>query len=292
MSIFLQLLFNGLIAGSIYALVASGFSMIYSTNRFMHFAHGATVTVSAYLSYTLFSLWGLNFYLAALLTIILAGLLGFLMHKALFKPLKDRGSSAAVPLIASVGLMILLENLMLFIFGADVKSLNFIKIAKGLEIGGAIITPLQIIIIFSALGLLFALWLFVKYSKLGRVMRAVADNPELAKISGTNTHRIHSWSFIIGSALAGFAAILIALEQNIEPTMCLFLIIAGFTGAIIGGVTSLPGAILGSYLLGLVENFGIWYLPSGFKSAIAFVLLFVFLLWRPTGILGIKRGIK
>jgi len=292
MSIFLQLLFNGLIAGSIYALVASGFSMIYLTNRFMHFAHGATVTVSAYFIYTLFNLWGLNFYLAAILTIVLAGWLGFLMHKLLFKPLKSRGSSTAVLLIASVGLMILLENLMLLIYGADVKSLNFIRISKGLEIFGAVITPLQIIIIISSLVLLGGVWLFIKKSKLGRTMRAVADNPELAEVSGINTHRIHAWSFIIGSSLAGFAAILIALEQNIEPSMGLFLIIAGFTGAIIGGVTSLPGAILGSYLLGLVENFGIWYLPSGFKSAIAFTLLFVFLLFMPNGILGLKRGIK
>lgn len=292
MSIFLQLFFNGLIAGSIYALVASGFSMIYSTNRFMHFAHGATITVSAYLVYTLFDIIGIHFYLASILTIILAGVLGWLMHRLLFKPLKDKGSSAAALLIASVGLMILLENLMLLIFGAGAKSLNFIKVAKGLEIFGAIITPLQLVIVSTSLILLISLWLFVKKSKLGRTMRAVSDNPELAAVSGINTHRIHSWSFVIGSSLAGLAAILIALEQNIEPTMGMVLIVAGFTGAIIGGVKSLPGAVLGSYLLGLVENFGIWYLPSGFRSAIAFVLLFIFLLWMPNGILGLKRGIK
>lgn len=292
MDIFLQLLINGLIAGSIYALVASGFSLIYSTNRFMHFAHGGAITVSAYFIFTFFKLWGINFYIAGILTIIASGALGYLMHIGLYQPLKKRKSSNAVLLIASVGLMIFFENLVLLVYGADVKSLNFIRIAKGMEVFGAIITPLQVVIIISAFALLVGLWAFVRYTKLGKTMRAVADNPELAQVTGINTHRIHSWSFIIGSAIAGFAAILIALEQNIEPTMGLTLIIKGFTGAIIGGVTSLPGSILGSYLLGLVENFGIWYLPSGYKDAIAFVLLFVFLLWRPTGILGINKGNK
>ncbi len=292
MNIFIQLLINGLIAGSIYALVASGFSLIYSTNRFMHFAHGGTITVSAYILLTFFKLAGLNFYLSAILTVISAGILGYLMHAVLYMPLRKRGSSGAILLIASVGLMILLENLMLMIYGADVKSLKFIKIAKGMEIWGAIITPLQLVIIISSVVLLIGMAFFVKKSKLGSTMRAVADNPELAEISGISTSKIQGMSFVIGSAIAGFAAILIGLEQNIEPTMGLSLIIKGFTGAIIGGVTSLPGSIVGSYLLGLVENFGIWYLPSGYKDAISFVLLFVFLLWRPTGIFGINKGIK
>lgn len=287
-----QLLLNGLIAGSIYALVATGFSLIYSTNRFVHFAHGTTVTVSAYVLLTFFSIIGLNFYVAALLTIAVAALLGWVMYRVLYLPLQRKKSSNAILLVASIGLMILLENLMLLIFGADVKTLNFLMVRKGLEIGGAVITPLQIVIIATALVLLILLWLFISRAKLGKAMRAVADNPELARITGINTERVAAQSFALGSAIAGVAAILVALEQNIEPVMGTGLIIKGFTGAIIGGVTSLPGAVLGSYLLGLVENYGIWWLPSGYKDAIAFVLLFAFLLWRPTGILGINKGVK
>jgi branched-chain amino acid transport system permease protein len=292
MNIFLQLLFNGLIAGSIYALVAAGFSLIYATNRFIHFAHGAMVTASAYFLYWLFVMLGVNFYLASILTVIFAGLLGWLTYVCFYKQLKKKKASNAVLLIASVGLLILLENLMLLLFGADVKTLNFLEINKGFEIGGAIITGLQIMIVVSALILLAGLFIFVRNSKLGKTMRAVADNPSLANILGINSDKIAQISFALGSAIAGFAAILIALEQNIEPTMGLNLIIKGFTGAIIGGATSLPGSILGSYLLGLVENFGIWYLPSGYKDAIAFVLLFLFLLIKPSGILGIRKGIK
>lgn len=290
--IFIQLLINGLIAGSIYALVASGFSLIYSTNRFIHFAHGAVVTVGAYFLLTLFTFWGLNFYVASFFVIILTAFVGWLIYRLLYGPLKKKNASNAILLIASIGLLILLENLILLVFGADVKTLDFIRITKGIDIWGATITPLQIIIIISAILLLIALWLFVKYTKFGRAIRAVSDNPELAMISGINADKIRALGFSIGSGIAGFASILIALEQNLTPTMGLHLIIKGFTGAIIGGITSIPGSVLGSYLLGLVENFGIWYLPSGYKDAIAFILLFIFLLVRPSGILGISKGIR
>ena len=287
-----QLLINGLIAGSIYALIASGFSLIYATNRFVHFAHGTTVTVSAYLLFALFSQFNLPFSVAATLTIVGASALGWLMYLALYRPLKRRGSSNAILLVASIGLMILLENLMLLIFGAGVKTLNYLEVAKGLEFFGAVITPLQIVIIAVAAVLLVSLWVLAQRTKFGITMRAVADDPDLARISGINAERAAVQSFMLGSAIAGLAAILVALEQNIEPVMGTGLVVKGFTGAVIGGVTSLPGAVLGSYILGLAENFGIWFLPSGYKDAIAFVLLFVFLLWRPTGILGLPQGTR
>jgi len=123
-------------------------------------------------------------------------------------------------------------------------------------------------------------------------MRAVSDNKELAAIAGINQKRVSDYSFIIGSVLAGIAGILIGLEQNLEPTMGTTLIIKGFTGAVIGGITSVPASILGSYLLGLAENYGIWFLPSGFKDAIAFAILFLFLLFKPNGLFGFNRGAK
>jgi branched-chain amino acid transport system permease protein len=129
----------------------------------------------------------------------------------------------------------------------------------------------------------------MKKTKLGKAMRAVADNKDVAEVVGISAEKIYSWSFIIGSAIAGIAGILVGLEQNLEPTMGTNLMIKGFTAAIIGGIGSVPGSILGSFLLGLVENFGIWFLPSGYKEAIAFIILFIFLLFRPQGILGIKK---
>jgi branched-chain amino acid transport system permease protein len=289
---FPQLLINGLIAGAIYALVAGGFALIYSTAKFVHFAHGSTVAVASYVLYSLFSQLGLNFWFAIVLTIIFAGIFGWLVNKIIYQPLRKRKASNVILLIASTGLLILIESLLLLIFGADVKTIGFIKIAKGLEMFGAIVTPLQIIIIIVSIILLILLFLFMKKTRLGKAMRAVADNKEVAEIVGISSKKIYSWSFVIGSAIAGVAGILVGLEQNLEPMMGTNLMIKGFTGAIIGGITSVPGAVLGSFLLGLVENFGIWWLPSGYKDAIAFGILFVFLIFRPQGILGIKRNNK
>ena len=292
MSIVIQLLINGLIAGAIYALVASGFSLIYSTCKFIHFAHGATIAFSAYILYFLFSVLGLNFGFAVILSIAFASLLGYGMNFFIYKQLRKQKSSSVILLIASVALLILLESFILLFFGADVKTIGFIKVAKGMEFLGAMITPLQIFIIFSSLILLVGLFFFMKKTKIGKAMRAVSDNKDVAEIVGISSEKIYSWSFIIGSAIAGIAAILISLEQNLEPMMGTSLMIKGFAATIIGGIGSVPGAILGAFLLGLIENFGIWYLPSGYKDAIAFTLLFLFLLFRPQGILGIKRGQK
>ncbi|MFA5967104.1 MAG: branched-chain amino acid ABC transporter permease [Patescibacteria group bacterium] len=289
---FIQILVYGLIAGAIYALVASGFSLIYSTCRFVHFAHGTTVAVAAYILYLLFHQLGFNFWLAAILTVLLTGLFGWLMNATVYEALRKRKASNVILLIASVAILILLESLLLLFFGADVKTIDFLKVSQGLNIGAAIITPLQIVIIAVALVLLIFLFWFMKNTHLGKALRAVSNNRDLAEIVGISSRAIYSWSFIIGSAVAGIAGILVSLEQNIEPTMGTSLIIKGFTGAIIGGIGSVPGAILGSLLLGLAENFGIWFLPSGYKDAIAFVILFLFLIFMPKGILGSKNDNK
>jgi branched-subunit amino acid ABC-type transport system permease component len=286
---FNQLLINGLIAGAIYSLVSSGFSLIYSICKFVHFAHGVVITLSGYFLYFLFSRLGLNFWLSVILSIIFASLLGFLTDKVVYKQLRKRKASDTILLMASVAILIFFESLILIFFGADVKTIGYIKISKGIEIFNAIITPLQIVIIIVSLILLILLFLFMKKTKLGKAMRAVSDNKDVAEALGISSEKIYSWSFIIGSAIAGIAGILVGLEQNLEPTMGTNLMIKGFTAAIIGGIGSVPGSILGSFLLGLVENFGIWFLPSGYKDAIAFIILFIFLLFRPQGILGIKR---
>ncbi len=285
----LQLFINGLIAGAIYALVASGFSLIYSICKFVHFAHGATIAFSAYTLYFLSSMLGLNFGFAVVLSIIIAALLGLAMDIIVYKPLIHRKASSVILLIVSFALLILFESLILLLFGADVKTLGVIKVSKGLDILGAAITPLQLFIIATAIALFVLLFLLMKKTKLGKAMRAVADNKEGAEIVGISSERMYSWAFIIGSAIAGIAAVLVSLEQNLDPMMGSNLMIKGFTGAIIGGIGSVPGAILGSFLLGFAENFGIWFLPSGYKDAIAFVILFIFLLFKPAGILGIEK---
>jgi len=285
-----QLVMNSLIAGSIYALVACGFSLIYTTNRFMHFAHGTTIVAAGYLLYQLFQVLGIPFFAASFVSICLAGMLGLSTYYYLYLPLQKRKASNIVLLIASIGVLIFIENLIQLIFGASVKSIGYIKIARGMDLLGAVITPLQLTIILSSIILLGVLSFLMYKTILGRNMRAVADNPELSSIIGIDHVKVSKYSFLIGSYLAGIAGILIGLEQNLEPTMGTSLMIKGFTGAVIGGVGSVPAAALGSYLLGFAENFGIWYLPSGYKDAIAFILLFLFLLFRPSGMFGREKG--
>lgn len=287
--VFFQLFINGIIAGSIYALVASGFALIYSTNKFVHFGHGGIIAISAYIFYWLFSHFGVNFYLAVISTIAFSILVGWIVFQGVYTPFQKRNASASVLFVASIAILIFLESLVFLLFGADVKVVNFLQTKQGYNILGASITLLQIFIILVSSTLFFIFYLFMKNSKLGRAMRAVSNNKEMAEIVGISSQNISSWSFIIGSAIAGISAILISLEQNIQPTMGTNLIIKGFAGAVIGGIGSVPGAVLGSLLLGLSENFGIWFLPSGYKDAIAFTLLFLFLLFRPQGILGIKQ---
>lgn len=289
MSIIMQLLFNGLIAGAIYSLVASGFSLIYSTCKFVHFAHGATIALSSYALYFLFSMSGLNFWISIVSAIIFASVLGLLINLIVYKQLRKKKASNIILLLASFALLILFESLILILFGADVKTIGYIKVARGIEFLGAIITPLQIAIILISIILLCLLFLFMRKTKIGKAMRAVSNNKDVAEIVGISSEKIYAYSFIIGSAIAGIAGILIGLEQNLEPVMGTNLMIKGFTAAIIGGIGSVSGAVLGAFLLGFAENFGIWYLPSGYKDAIAFVLLFIFLLFRPKGILGIKK---
>ncbi len=284
-----QLFINGLIAGAITALVASGFSLIFSTCKFIHFAHGSTIAFSAYFLYFLFSRLGLNFWLAVILAIAFASFLGWAMNTFVYKKFRKRKASSVILLIASFALLIFLESLILLLFGADVKTIGYLKIAKGIEFFGAIITPLQIFIVLTSFVLLFLLFFFMKKTKTGKAMRAVSDNKDVAEVVGISAEKIYSKVFIIGSSIAGIAGILVGLEQNLEPTMGTGLMIKGFTGAIIGGIGSVPGAILGAFLLGFAENYGIWFLPSGYKDAIAFGILFIFLLARPQGILGRKK---
>jgi len=287
----IQLFINALITGAIYSLVASGFSLIYSTCRFVHFAHGATITLSAYFMYFLFSNLSLDFWLSLIFTIIFASFLGFFMN-FVYKQFRKRKASPFILLMVSFAMLILFESLILIFFGTDIKVFDFIKVSEGLKIFGIIITPLQLFILLTSIILFVLLFLFMKRTKIGKAMRAVADNKDLAEILGISSEKIYLYSFIVSSLIAGVAAVLIGLEQNLWPTMGTNLMIKGFTAAIIGGIGSVPGAILGSFLLGFVENFSVWFLPSSYKDAITFILLFLFLLFRPNGILGVKGGVE
>lgn len=275
-----QFLINGLIIGSIYALVASGFSLIYSVAKFSNFAHGALITLGAYFLYLFFSILGLNFWFSIVLSIILVSLVGLFLNFAIYRKFREKKTNSTILFIVSFNLLILFESLILLLFGADFKTLGYFKLDKGLEFFGVIITPLQIFIIIISIFLFFFLFYFMYRTKIGKAMRAVANNKEVAETVGISSEKIYNLSFIIGSALAGLAAIFVCLEQNIRPMIGTNLMIKGFTASIVGGIGNVPMAVISSFLIGLIENLGIIFLPSSYKDGITFVILFIFLILR------------
>ena len=286
---FQQLLLNGIIAGSIYALVAIGFTVIYRTVKFFHFAHGIVYTAGAYLAYTFFILFHINPIISFILAIILAALLGVAIDRTVYYPLRNKKASNLIFLLASFGVFILLQNLIQLIYGAQILTIRTGAIKEGHHFLGAVITNIQITIIVVSIILMILLWLFIQKTKIGKAMRAVSDDTIAAKVVGINPEKIIRTSFFIGSALAGAAGILISFETNIEPTMGFNALLKGIIASIIGGIGSIPGAVLGGFFLGLAENLGIWKISAGWKDAIAFAILIIFLLIRPSGILGTKR---
>ena len=292
MSLLPQLVLNGVIAGSIYALVALGFTVIYGTVRFFHFAHGAVYAVGAYLAWLAVSRLGLPVLPGLFLACLLAGALGVLIDAAVYRPLRARKAPNLVFLLASFGIFVFLNNALQLAFGADIKSLRTGPVKEGHHVLGAVISDIQIAILIASLILALALILFVKATRLGKAIRAVADDPIAASIVGIHSERIIRTSFFLGSVLAGAAGILVSLETNIEPTMGFNAILKGIIAAVIGGIGSVPGALVGGLFIGLAENLGIWGISAGWKDAIAFAILVAFLLFRPAGIFGRESGTR
>ncbi|MFH1369896.1 MAG: branched-chain amino acid ABC transporter permease [Planctomycetota bacterium] len=285
---------NGIIVGCIYALLALGFAIIYRTVRFFHFAHGVIYASGAYFAYSVLRLAFTQnnspavLILAVLAGVVGAGILGVLIDRLIYKPLRKKKAPNLVFLLASFGIFIFIQNLIQLIFGAQILSIRTGPVKEGHHILGAVITNIQILILVVSVCLCIALWLYIKKAKLGKAMRAVADDPLAASVVGINPERITLVAFAIGSMLAGAAGILVSLETNIEPTMGMNAILKGIIASIIGGIGSIPGAMFGGLFLGLAENLGIWKISAGWKDCIAFVILIVFLLFRPSGIMGVK----
>ncbi len=285
---YLQFILNGVIAGSIYALIAIGFVVIYRTVKFFHLAHGAVYTAGAYFAYTFIRLWHINFLLSFLLSISLSAVLGIAINRLVYSPLRKQHASDLIFLLASFGVFIFIQNLIQLIYGAQILTIRTGPVKEGHHFLGAVITDIQILILIVSLILVIALFFFIQKTKLGKAIRAVSDDMLAANVIGINPENIILTSFAIGSALAGAAGILISFETNIEPTMGFNAILKGIIACIVGGIGSIPGAVLGGYFLGLAENLGIWKISAGWKDSIAFMILILFLLFRPQGILGTK----
>lgn len=298
-----QLIVNGLIAASITLLISLGLTMIFGVLGFINFAHAELAMVGAYLFFLIYGVAKIPLVVGLLLAALGVGLLNLIIERFTFRPV--RKSTPLVPLIISVGVSFALSSIVQLIFGANAKTVHAETLSRQYSVFGAIITETQLAIIAITIVLVVGLFLFLKYTALGKAMRAVADNAEVAEIVGIDVNRTIAWLFFIGGALAGIAGALVSFERNMYPSMGLPLNIAAFAAVIVGGVGSVPGAVIGSLLNNFAETIIIginlpvsWCalfsgsppvtcaVSAGYKSAIAFVIVVLMLLIRPRGILG------
>jgi branched-chain amino acid transport system permease protein len=283
-----QLLVNGIIAGSIYSLVATGFALIYQTTRFFHFAHGAVYTFGAYFAYLCFTQLNIDRWLAYPLACIATMLVGVTLEVSIYKPMRKRKATDLTLLIASLGLYTVLQNIISMVWGDDTKTMRTGEVVEGHEFFGARITDIQIAIVITSIILVTLLAFILAKTKFGKTLRALSNDPDLAKLSGINSDRYIMYAFAIGSFLAAVAAIMISFDTDMTPTMGFNALVMGVIAVIVGGIGSLPGAAVGGLFIGLAQNLGVWKLPSKWQDTIAFVILILFLLFRPYGILGKK----
>lgn len=295
-----QQLVNGLSLGSIYALIALGYTMVYGVLRFINFAHGEVFMVGAFVG--LFThrwlkplLAGLPDIVSACLVLMAAmvvcGLLGIAIEAIAYKPLRNR--SRLTVLITAIGVSLLLSYTGQLFFGSAPRGFpHLIPNATHHLPGGATFTSEQFLVLVVTILLLLALRTIVLRTRMGLAMRALSNNPTAAALMGVNTNTILSFTFGLGSALAGAAGVFFAmLYQAIDPFMGILPGVKAFVAAVLGGIGSIPGAAIGGLMIGLIETFVVGYsntigIPSGYRDAVAFVILIVILLFRPSGLLG------
>lgn len=286
MDIVPQLIVNSIIAGAIYTLVALGFNLIYGTVKFFDLGYGALTAVGGYGTYFLYKQLGLNLYGSVLAAVLVAGLVGVLINWLVYEPLRRRKASSMVMLVASLGVLTAVQAIIAILFTSQFQTLSRASGAQRVfTIATGLITNVQVFIIVAGACIMVVLGLLLRYSMFGKEVRAISDDEEVSKIVGINTSRVIGGVFFLGSAIAGFAGALVGFDTGIEPTMGLSLLLKGVIAAIVGGVGNVYGGVLGAFLLGFVENFGIWQISGEWKDAIAFALLLIFLLFRPQGIM-------
>ena len=305
MDIFLQQLINGLVLGSVYALVALGYTMVYGILELINFAHGEVTMIGAMVALTVIAaLFGhvdlpgiVIVTLGVLVAIPACMLLGFTIERIAYRPL--RHAPRLAPLITAIGVSIVLQNLAMLIWGRQYVKFPPLLSSETHQLGGATISDLQIFILVLSLLIMAGLVTLVKKTKLGRAMRATAQSPQVAALMGVNVNNVISLTFIIGAALAAIAGVMVAAYYGLAHYYMGFMLgLKAFTAAVLGGIGNLTGAMLGGLLLGVIESLGAGYIGditggfmgSNYQDVFAFFVLILVLVVRPSGLLGERVG--
>lgn len=281
-----QLLLNTLFSCSLYALLCFSFICVYFTCRFFHIAHAISLTLAAYMVYTASVLWGVSLWLAVPLAIAVVILLMLGINQWVYRPLKRQGLESWQMMIASLGLYVVLQNVISMIWGDRTLSFRTWEIKVGHEFMGAYITDVQIITIVSSVILLLLSYLFMQRTHIGRQIKAVASNPELSRVLGISETKAIAWSVGIGTGLAACAGVLIAADIDMTPTMGFNWLLYGVVAMIIGGMGRMRYLLLGALLLATAQHLSAYYIDSKWMNATAYIILIVFLYFRPYGFSG------
>ena len=290
---FLVYLINGISLGSVYAIIALGYTMVYGIAKMLNFAHGDVIMIGCYVVFVTMTRYGLNPLAAIVISIIICTVLGIVIEKIAYKPLR-RATSLAV-LITAIGVSYFLQNAALLIFGADTKSFsNVVTVPSIVLADGALkISGTTIVTVLVCLVIMAVLMIFINKTRAGQAMLAVSEDKDAAQLMGVNVNAIISLTFAIGSGLAAIAGVLFcSAYPTLTPYTGSMPGIKAFTAAVFGGIGSIPGALIGGILLGIIEILGRAYFSSQLSDAIVFAVLIVVLLVKPTGILGRKISEK
>ncbi len=286
MEIFVQLLVNGVIAGGTYALAAVGYSMVYGALKFINFAHGSIAMVGAYIAFVLVTMGNVPLVPAFLGSMLLTAMLGVMVERVAYRPLRRAPKLAS--LTTAIAVSFVLDAAVMIIMGADIRTFSLTGL-RSYQIGPIYITPVQGAIILTSLAFMVGLYWLLTRTKLGKAIRAVADGISLAEVSGIDTNLIISAVFAIGSALAAASGALIGMDTNLQPTMGFIITVKAFAAVVLGGLGNVWGAVVGAFLIGIVENTGVWFIPPVWKDSIAYGILILALFLRPSGIFGKKE---
>lgn len=291
MTTFIQQLINGLMLGSVYALLALGYTMVYGIIKLINFAHGDIYMLGAYFGYFFIKVLHLNFFIALILAMAVSAIIGVVIEYIAYRPL--RHSLRIAVLISALGISFLLENGMTYLYGSDQRSFPQAIKTVQYHFYGIQVSNIQLIIAVTSIVLMLLLTYIVKNTKMGRAMRAVSADPDAASLMGININHTISFTFAIGSALAAAGGVLIGLYYNsIDPLMGMTPGLKAFVAAVLGGIGIIPGAAVGGWLIGILETMVQATAFSDYKDAIVYAMLIVILLIKPTGILGKNKREK
>lgn len=281
-----QIFANALVSAAGYLLVGIGFSLVYTTGRFFHIAHGIVFTAGAYATYVLRVNAGLPLLVAILGGIIISTLLGVAIETVIYRPLRRRRATAATLLLASLGAYVGMQAIVVLLFGSGTQTFRLSSPVEGMNLVGARVTSVQIATVLAALASFIMMGLTLARSRIGKAIRAVASDPDLADAYGIKSDFVILIVFAVASALAGIAAVLISADSDISPAMGFRILLMAMIAVVVGGIGSPYGIALGAVTLALLQHLAAWWLSSRWQDAIAYTVLLIFLLLKPQGLFG------